>query len=199
MQTFLEIRFPDNISYGAAGGPEFLTDIVTTSNGKEQRNINWKYPRCKYNISHAVKIHEQLHDLIAFFRNCKGKAIGFRFKDWSDYKATNQLVSISQELENNFQLIKVYKTQDYQQIKRIITKPVVGTVKTYINGFEEASIVDYKTGQFSFLQVPEPDSIITADFEFDVPVRFDTDKISASIENYGHYSCNEISLIEIKI
>ncbi|MDM8335575.1 hypothetical protein QUS22_04170 [Wolbachia pipientis] len=29
------------MSYGSSGGLEFSTDIVTTHNGCEQRNINW--------------------------------------------------------------------------------------------------------------------------------------------------------------
>lgn len=39
--SFTEIRFPENISYGSAGGPEFSTDVVTTHNGCEQRNITY--------------------------------------------------------------------------------------------------------------------------------------------------------------
>lgn len=30
--SFTEIRFPENISYGSTGGPEFSTDVVTTHN-----------------------------------------------------------------------------------------------------------------------------------------------------------------------
>ena len=38
---FLNIRLPDDISYGAVGGPEFSTNITTLNNGCEHRNITW--------------------------------------------------------------------------------------------------------------------------------------------------------------
>lgn len=75
--SFTEIRFPENISYGSAGGPEFSTDVVTTHNGCEQRNINWSHARTRYNIAYGVRSNEQLLELITFFHARKGKAIGF--------------------------------------------------------------------------------------------------------------------------
>jgi uncharacterized protein (TIGR02217 family) len=41
MNSFHEVRFPDNIAYGATGGPEFATTVVATSAGHEKRNVNW--------------------------------------------------------------------------------------------------------------------------------------------------------------
>lgn len=81
--SFTEIRFPENISYGSTGGPEFSTDVVTTHNGCEQRNINWSRARARYNIAYGVRSSEQLTELITFFHARKGKAIGFRFNDFS--------------------------------------------------------------------------------------------------------------------
>ena len=41
MTGFHEVRFPDNISYDATGGPEFATMVMATGNGHEKRNVNW--------------------------------------------------------------------------------------------------------------------------------------------------------------
>jgi uncharacterized protein (TIGR02217 family) len=41
MSGFHEVRFPDNIAYGATGGPEFATTVVATGSGHEKRNVNW--------------------------------------------------------------------------------------------------------------------------------------------------------------
>jgi uncharacterized protein (TIGR02217 family) len=38
MASFHEVRFPDNIAYGATGGPEFATTVVATGSGHEKRN-----------------------------------------------------------------------------------------------------------------------------------------------------------------
>ena len=35
MSGFHEIRFPDNIAYGATGGPEFATTVVVTGAGQQ--------------------------------------------------------------------------------------------------------------------------------------------------------------------
>ena len=36
--AFHDIRFPANLSFGSMGGPERLTEIVTLTNGFEERN-----------------------------------------------------------------------------------------------------------------------------------------------------------------
>ncbi|WP_333023927.1 DUF2460 domain-containing protein [Wolbachia endosymbiont of Pentidionis agamae] len=193
--SFTEVRFPEDISYGSTGGPEFSTDIVTSS---EQRNINWSIARSKYNIACGVKSNEQLLELITFFRARKGRAIGFRFKDWSDYKSCNQQIGVGNGKQKTFQLIKNYISGE-SEYNRIINKPVQGRVKVLLNNEENNEYsVKYSTGEIIFKKPPPNKTIITANFEFDVPVRFDTDHLHSSIDNYGSKSWNNIPLIEIK-
>ncbi|APR98904.1 TIGR02217 family protein [Wolbachia endosymbiont of Folsomia candida] len=196
--SFTEVRFPEDISYGSTGGPEFSTDVVTTHNGREQRNINWSHARAKYNIAYGIKSNEQLLELITFFQARKGKAIGFRFKDWSDFIVSNQEIGVGDSQQTTFQLIKTYVSGEDKYV-RVIKKPVRDKVKIYLNGKEESECsVNYATGEITFIKPPIKDTIITATFEFDVPVRFDTDYLNASIDNYGSNSWNNIPLIEIK-
>lgn len=198
MEHFLEIQFPTDIAYGVAGGPEFYTDVITSSSGYEQRNINWYYARCKYNLAPAIKDKEQLDRLLAFFRICQGKALGFRFKDWSDYQINNNLIAIADGITSSFQLIKRYSFLD-QSIVRKISKPVPNTIKVYCSNLSEIPEINYSTGQIKFTKTPEKGAEIRADGEFDVPVRFDIDKLATSIESYEVYSHQEIPLIELKI
>jgi uncharacterized protein (TIGR02217 family) len=88
MSGFHEVRFPDNIAYGATGGPEFATTVVATGSGHEKRNVNWSEARGRWDVASGLKKQAQIDELIAFFRARRGKAYGFRFKDWTDYKAT---------------------------------------------------------------------------------------------------------------
>jgi uncharacterized protein (TIGR02217 family) len=88
--AFHEVRFPDDIAYGATGGPEFATSVVATASGYEQRNINWSAARGRWDVASGLKKQTQLDTLIAFFRARKGRAYGFRFKDWTDFKATRR-------------------------------------------------------------------------------------------------------------
>ncbi|WDM84989.1 DUF2460 domain-containing protein [Ehrlichia sp. JZT12] len=198
--TFNEIRFPEDISYGSTGGPEFLTNIIETNNGTEYRKVNLSYPRNKYNIIYSAKSEEQLSKLISFFYIHKGRAIGFRFKDWSDYKAKKQKIGTGNSQQRNFQIIKTYKIGQ-QSYVRIITKPVINTVKIYYNNTVQTHgfTVNPSNGQLEFNIPPDNGIEIYADYEFDIPVRFDSDYLPYSIDNYKQYNCNNIALVEIKI
>ena len=96
---FHEVRFPDNIAYGATGGPEFATTVVATGSGHEKRNVNWSEARGRWDVASGLKKQAQIDELIAFFRARRGKAYGFRFKDWTDYKATGQLLGTGDDAE----------------------------------------------------------------------------------------------------
>ncbi|MGN7618500.1 MAG: DUF2460 domain-containing protein [Ehrlichia sp.] len=197
--TFNEIRFPEDISYGSTGGPEFSTSIVETNNGAEYRSVNLSHSRNKYNIIYSVKSEEQLLKLINFFYIHKGRAIGFRFKDWSDYKAKRQKIGTGNGEQKNFQIIKTYKVDRHSYV-RIITKPVVNTVKIYCNNTLQTDrfFINFSNGQVQFDVAPDDGIEIYADYEFDIPVRFDSDYLPYSIDNYKQYNCNNIALVEIK-
>jgi uncharacterized protein (TIGR02217 family) len=196
---FDEIRFPVDIAYGSSGGPEYATDIIVTGGGYEQRNCHWEAARARYNVAHGVKTQAQLDMLIAFFRARKGRARGFRFKDWADYKAEMQLLGQGDGIREVFQLVKHYISGDGAETRRI-TKPVSGSVQIYKDGVmqENGYSVASDTGTVAFDVPPEAGTVIEADFEFDVPVRFDTDQLSARLDNYGLFSWTNIPLIELR-
>src|SRR5688500_16190408 len=182
MPAFVEVQFPPGISYGSKGGPTFSTDIVSTFSGHEQRNINWQEARARYDVASGIKTEEQWQQLIAFFRARRGRAVGFRYKDWSDYRAINQLIGIGDDRMNEFQLMKVYNSGDYTY-NRVIHKPVNNNFcRIYIDSIlqEEGVRIDFTTGVVTFDRAPRETEEITADFEFDVPVRFDTDQLGHS-------------------
>lgn len=196
---FIEERFPDDIAYGSAGGPEYFTNVVTASNGCEQRNIKWSYARRKYNIAPGIKDKEQMQQIVSFFHICKGRALGFRFKDWSDYYALNEELDVVNGAADTFQLIKRYKLGENLSEKRAIQKPVIDSVKIYVNGAVEEKVkINCMNGRVIFDNAPSSGAIITADFHFDVPVRFDIDYLSMAIEGSDIYSFNTIPLVEVR-
>lgn len=196
---FAEVQFPPDISYGSSGGPEYATDIVVSVSGHEQRNVTWSQARARYNVAKGVKTREQLAALIAFFRARKGRAYGFRFKDWTDYAASMELIGNGDGMRTQFQLVKRYASGSGQE-SRLIAKPVTGTVKLYKNSVLQTSgvSVDMTSGMVTFTTAPASGVFINADFEFDVPVRFDTDRLSASLDSYGTHSWQDIPLIEVR-
>jgi len=196
---FTEVQFPADISYGSAGGPEYSTDILITHNGYEQRNQNWAQARLRYNVAYGVKTNAQLAEIIAFFRARKGQAHGFRFKDWTDYTALAQPIGTGDGSQAVFQLTKTYHSGSAQE-QRVIQKPVSGSVKLFFDSVLQAGnyTVDAATGIATFDTPPANGVSILADFEFDVPVRFATDRLSASLEDYGVYSVRDLPLIEVR-
>jgi uncharacterized protein (TIGR02217 family) len=194
---FIDEKLPTDISYGMSGGPCFETEIVETHSGAEYRNIRTPYGRNKYNIVSGIKTKEQLDEVMSFFRAAKGRAIGFRFKDWMDFGAKQQFLGWGDGKNQKFQLVKIYSKGLTTEIRKI-TRPVLKTEKIFINGKRTRLYkLNCDTGELHFARPPIKGSKIEADFEFDVPVRFNTDQLSASMENYGVHSFDNIELIEL--
>ena len=202
---FHEVQFPSDISVGTSGGPRFNTGIICTASGAEQRTQNWRNPTYAFNVTHAVRSQTQLNELISFFRARKGKTTGFRFKDWTDYKIVNGplLRGNGSTNMNGLQITKYYiDIAPAYYTARKIKKPVIGTVKLYIDDVEIDPLnysVNYTTGIITCDYVLPDQQLLTIDCEFDVPVRFDTDEMPASIDDWDSYSWSGITLVEVKL
>ena len=196
---FHEVQFPTNISFGSAGGPEFSTEVIQLSSGFEQRNQNWTYPRERWNVAYGVKTKDDLTALVVFFHARRGRAVGFRFKNHDDCAATNQNLGTGDGSAETFQLVKRY-TSGGETLVRKITKPVADTVAVYLDDVlqESSCEVDTTTGVVTFDTAPAQDVVVTADFEFDVPVRFDTDYLPVNLQTYEARSA-DVSIVEVRI
>jgi len=53
--AFHEIQFPSSLSFGSVGGPERRTEIVTLSNGFEERNTPWAHSRRRYDAGVGLR------------------------------------------------------------------------------------------------------------------------------------------------
>lgn len=206
--AFHEVRFPDNISRGARGGPERRTQIVELASGAEERNASWANSRRRYDVAYGIRRADDLAAVVAFFEARNGRLHGFRFKDWADFKSclpsqtpspTNQPIGTGNGAATLFQLTKRY-TSGAQSWTRVITKPVAGTVTIALNGTPHASgwSVSTTTGLITFATAPAPGIAITAGYEFDVPVRFDTDVLDVTLDLERLGSITSIPLVEIR-
>jgi uncharacterized protein (TIGR02217 family) len=193
-QPFLDISFPDAVARGATGGPGFSTNVVTLGSGAERRNIQWADARGEWNISTGIRTRAEMQAVIAHFYIVKGRGYSFRFKDWTDYQATDQ--AMAEVTPTVWQLVKRYNIGGYEHV-RTITKPVLGTVAIKIGGSPVVpSEIDYLTGLVTFGSARG--SAPTASFEFDVPVRFDTDKLPVQANAWDQQIVSQINLIEVK-
>ncbi len=209
--AFHDVRFPSSLSFGAIGGPERRTDIVTLTNGFEERNTPWAHSRRRYDAGMGLRSLDDLGALIDFFEARQGQLHGFRWKDWSDFKscsACDQVASGDQEIgvgdgvSKAFQLTKSYASGGSAYV-RPISKPVEGTVRVAVEGVELQEGVDYEI-DFDLGQVlfPEPlaqGARIKAGFEFDVPVRFDTDRIQTAVSSFQAGEAPSVPVVEIRL
>ncbi|WP_138379148.1 DUF2460 domain-containing protein [Luteithermobacter gelatinilyticus] len=209
MSGFHEVQFPTDIGYGASGGPVFSTQVVEMASGHEQRIQEWAEPRLVFEVGTALRSEDDLAELLAFFRARAGRAYGFRFKDWSDYKscppgtdvrAQDQVIGVGDGLETDFYLIKTYQSGAENQVRRI-HKPVVGTVRVALDGAEQLTgwTVEETTGLVRFDVPPATGVTITTGFEFDVPVRFAEDSLALTLETFRAGQVPQISLIEVRL
>ena len=206
--AFHEIRFPDNISRGARGGPERRTQIVELASGDEERNASWANSRRRYDVAYGIRRADDLAAVVAFFEARNGRLYGFRYKDWADYKsslpstpnaATDQQIGTGTGSLKTFQMAKRY-TSGAQTWTRTIAKPVTGTVRIALGVVEQMSgwTLDDTTGVVTFITAPGNGVIVRAGFEFDVPVRFDTDMLDVTLDIERLGSITSIPLLEIR-
>lgn len=206
--AFHEIRFPENISRGARGGPERRTQVVELASGDEERNASWANSRRRYDVAYGIRRADDLAAVVAFFEARNGRLYGFRFRDWGDYKSclpsqvpapTDQEIGIGDGATTGFQLVKHYAS-GAQSWTRMITKPVAGSVAISIDGAEQTGgwSLDDTTGLLSFDAAPANGISISAGFEFDVPVRFDTDALDVTLDLERLGSITSIPLLELR-
>lgn len=197
---FHEERFPTDISYGSTGGPEFSTEVVVLSSGHEKRNVNWTYPIERWQVAYGVREQSQLDALRNFFYARKGRAIGFRFKNHDDYQGTTEELGEGDDLTVDFQLVKIYASGG-QTLTRKITKPVDGSVSVFIDDVEQGESLwslDTTTGIITLDSAPSSGETVTATFEFDIPMRFDTDYLPINLANYQARAA-DVPVVEIRI
>ena len=208
--NFHEVRFPGAISFGSSGGVERRTEIVTLVNGFEERNSPWSQSRRRYDAGIGVRSLDDLSEILRFFEARHGQLYGFRWKDWLDFKSclpSETPQAVDQVLAAGpdplvFQLTRSYSDSAGTYLREI-TKPVQGTVQVALDGVplvEGADFtVDAETGMVTLTSAPPPASVVTAGFEFDVPVRFDSDTIDVNLSAFEAGEIPSIPIVEVRI
>jgi uncharacterized protein (TIGR02217 family) len=205
---FDDIPFPVDISLNSVAGPEFSTDVTEMAGGFEKRNQNWSGARLRFNVAAGVRTQDDYGEVLTFFRGRAGRARGFRFQDWSDYKScdvqdspahTDQVLGVGDGAMQFFQLQKSYVSGPSTDVRKI-TRPVTGTVTIGLGGILQASgwTVDLDTGIVTFAAPPGAGIAVSAGFEFDVPARFDIDRLEPVHLFVGAVQLPDLPVVEIR-
>lgn len=206
--AFIEIEFPRVLALMATGGPGFFTTVNAGFSGYEQRNQNWSQARAQYAVAFENKPLALWQAFEGMFYAAKGMANGFRLFDPGDFSGTGQYQATGDGVTTVFQLQKTYSfpISSYEVIRpvqKLITSRVqnyqgaylTDTVNVYLNGSLQAHnagyhttgggaqyTLDETTGLVTFVTAPGNGVIITADYQYHIPVRFDfTSSASSSV------------------
>jgi uncharacterized protein (TIGR02217 family) len=206
--AFHQVRFPLDIALGAQGGPVRATDVVTLASGREERNSRWAHARRRYNAGYGVKSRADMLAVLEFFEERRGRFHSFLWRDGIDSSsnpdggtpgATDQEIGTGDGETTAFQLVKRYGAS-FDPYLRPITKPVAGSVMVAVDGAAlgpGAVSIDLLTGVVTLDVAPGEGAVVTAGFEFDVPVRFDTDRLDVEMSGFDAAIAPAIPLIEV--
>ncbi len=206
--AFHKIRFPLDVALGARGGPERATDVVTLASGAEERNSRWAHARRRYNAGYGIKSRADMQAVLAFFEERRGRFHSFLWRDALDHGSNgfaaptpfDQQIGTGDAAQKSFQLVKRYGA-DFDPYDRPITKPLAASVRVAVAGVELGAAdfeVDDLTGLVTLDLAPPIGDPVTAGFEFDVPVRFDIDRLDIELSSFDAAEAPSIPLIEVR-
>jgi uncharacterized protein (TIGR02217 family) len=197
--NFHEVSLPARLAFGSTGGVERRTEVVTLASGFERRSTPWAEGRRRWLIGANLRSLADMATLVAFFEARAGRLHGFRFRDFVDFRscapgaepsATDQVIGTGDGETVAFQLAKG---------GRVIRKPVEGSVVVAVDGEVVAAEVEATTGVVTLAAPPAEGAAVTAGFLFDVPVRFDADRIDVTLESFDAGRMAAVPLVEIRV
>jgi uncharacterized protein (TIGR02217 family) len=185
----------EKVALGFKGGPTFSTGKLAMVNGQERRIQNraiaqhvysWNYSNSDLTVIAAVR---------AFWFDRRGDFKAWLLKDYADYQLVGEAIGVGAGIVTTFQIIKTY-TAGSNPYTRTIRHIKSGTLAVYVGGVLQSatnSPPDYTvsaTGLITFTSAPT--GTITVDAEFYVPVRFDGDKLVATVDFNSTFNVRSI-------
>lgn len=216
--SFLETpRFPDRLAYSSAVGPLFRTTKIETLSGRSFRNQEWPSHLWRFDVIPALRAHPEFkEDVINYYIAVAGGANGFRIKNPLDWKSCeidetptkdDQLLGTGDGAEDEFQVVKSITVGALTTTKTIY-KLVTGTLLVAVNGVLQTLTTDYTVDMDTGLIAFEPGSIppnthdVTAGYEHDTPVSFESDALSVLLETRSGsdllLTMSSLALVELR-
>lgn len=169
---FIEARLLDRVAYGFQIGPQVNVEVVPKRNGHERRSRNdsdflWRgsAPMRGLNL-------QEYDEVFGAYLACWGPWRGFRFKNHVDFAVANQPLGLAPAASAAVQLVRTYQLFGGQAHTRNIKKPVAGTLVLRESGIAKPVNLDATTGLVTPVDSWTEGAPLTADFEYDIPMRF---------------------------
>ncbi|RUM97918.1 hypothetical protein EET67_09900 [Pseudaminobacter arsenicus] len=173
----------ERVALGFRGGPTFSTDKVSAITGRERRLQNRAIAIHRYSWSQENRKRDLIDELRGFWFDRRGDLKAWLLKDWADFSAVSEPLGIGDGTATDFQIVKTYSAGVNPYV-RVIRHIKAGTLTVFLDDLPQTETTHYTvgaTGLISFVSAPSVGQVVTASFEFYVPVRFDGDEFMASI------------------
>jgi uncharacterized protein (TIGR02217 family) len=205
--TIPAYRLPEFIERGSGFGPTFRNVIQEAISGNEQRFAQWTKCRGVGDLSYGLLTSaDPLGDfraILSLYRAHFGSLYPFRFRDWSDYIATNEVFGTGDGTKTAFQLTMTYDPQlillgtegsffYVRSITLLASTPVIKIDNVVTTAYTISS-----SGVVTFTSAPASGKQLTWNGEFDVPVRFDTDTLPVILNEADLASVRSIPIKEV--
>jgi len=188
------IRLPDFFIGFIYSSFSFESIISTSYSGREFIKNGREAPFHHYKIVSARINNQQFEEFYSFYNGMRGPLHSFRLKDMNDYRARDEILVADEDSISKFKLFKTYNDRGFI-FHRNIDLPILDTISIIKNGEVEDFI--FEEGEVMLKRSLEPREDLVINFEFDVKVRFVTNKIEYSYCEDGSILLNDIIMKEI--
>lgn len=191
--SFVNITFPECISFGARSTVEWRSTVTASWGGAESRNQNWQDNLHDFDVGLAVRTVSDFQLVLDHFNAVRGRVNTFPFKNYLDFEATvanGVLLTTAGATvsgDGTYYLYKRYSSGASAYDKQIVLpdnqvavyRNRGGTI-TNITG--SGATVTYSTGAVAITGHVGGDTYTWAG-TFKLLCRYDVDRLSAEIVN----------------
>lgn len=209
MADFDDVVMPGSFAYGAIGGIGFNTQVSIMRNKREQRNQNWEGEQAKYDLHYPIKQPGAIDTFQNFVRLRNGKARGFLFDDPLNNNTagiggtptkSDQLIGVGDGTTTDFQL-KLTWTDAFNTVDYIVYKPQIPTVLIAVGGTLKTVGTDYDIQPLGLIRfkgghIPSSGNITWGGLYYR-PVRFDSDQLQISYDEFNAFEIVSMPMMEI--
>lgn len=171
--AFIDARINSDYLYGFTGGPQWNTLKVGMASGYTRKNKDWALPLGKWTTNYALLTPEKQEALLAAFWVCGGGFADFRFKDYNDFRAINQIIGVGDGTSDPIQLVR-----SYQFGSVYFTRPITLPLNAVIQDSDDvviAATVNPTTGIATPTSPWPMGKVLRWNGEFDVKAAFEED------------------------
>ena len=178
--AFHDVRLDPEISRDARRVTSRPIQRFKSRSGRIWRNSTVANSIREYDVGYGLRSMSEVRAIISFWEAREGGLHTFRFKDWSEFRRVGEVLGTGNGSNREFMLVAKYGDVNHTWTRRNLA-PIPSTVSVFVAGVPTtAYALTAINGKFTrvYLDVaPASGAIVSADFEFDVPVFFAEDDL----------------------